>query len=173
LKSILLFIIFFLSFAVSSQSTNKITKIVIGSGYCPCCGECPIEIIELDINLNYSFFIQEMFAESSLSKGNLTQEMWDSFSEEIEKINTKRFGSKKPFYLPKGHPATIQIFRGTKSKIFYSDIDSFDEELWNLFEKILKSREKLNLKKEDKFNEYLKDNKIYNFLNLGLEKNYR
>ncbi len=166
MKSIIFSFIFLLSLNISAQTkTNKITKIILGSGYCTCCmGECPIEIVEIDSTLSYSFYT-EMYGENiSLSKGNTSQEMWDTFSFELEKYNSKRLGYKKPFHLVKGHPIAIQVFRGTKSKIFYADIEILDEVVWKFYERIMNSRKQVELKEEEEFEAYVADNKILTFL---------
>ena len=167
MKSITVAFIFLVSLNVNSQSkTNKITKIILGTGYCNCCmGECPIEIIELDSTLKYSYYTEYYGKNISLSKGNASQEMWDSFSQEIERFNKKRLGYKSPFQLVKAHPIVIQIFKGTKSKIFYSDIEILEEEVWRFYEKIIKSHEQIKLKREEEYFDYTTNSKILNFLN--------
>lgn len=159
-----LIILAFISTTINAQTQSKITKIVLASGYCFNCGDIKMEFIEIDSTLKYSYYKKEFEGEFSFSEGKATQEMWNSFNLELKKYNKKELGSKKPFHIRNARPIVIEIFRGTKSAIYYNDVDLLSDELWKLYERILNSYKEINLENKSPSNNVKINNQILNFL---------
>ena len=130
---------------IHSQTNSEITKIVVAVGYCFNCEEPKIELVEIDYTLRLSRYTKDYYGQFLLSEGKITQEMWLGFITELKKISKKEMDDKKPFYFRNVQPIVIEIYNGSKSKIYFNDIEGLSDENWKLYESVLYSYKQTSL----------------------------